>query len=134
MLRLEDLHRDNIVALYDWRATHPPYGPCSASHPHIASCALTPLDRFFSVFRWTLPIYGALHVVPMLLFKRKAVVRSPAPMILRAGWGTMRSAAFLGVFVAIYQGMVEFVTLHLRPQRAHVVVADAWAGGKLPSV
>jgi len=64
----------------------------------------SPIDRFFAVFRWTLPIYGALHVVPMLLFKRKAVARAPGPMVLRASWGTMRSAAFLGVFVAIYQG------------------------------
>jgi len=40
----------------------------------------------------------------MLLFKRKAVARTPIPMVFRAGWGTMRSAAFLGVFVAIYQG------------------------------
>jgi hypothetical protein len=67
----------------------------------------SPIDRFFAVFRWTLPIYGALHIVPMLLFKRKAVVSTPTPMVLRASWGTMRSAAFLGVFVAIYQGALQ---------------------------
>jgi hypothetical protein len=67
----------------------------------------TPIDRFFSVFRWTLPIYGALHIVPMLLFKRKAVARTPVPMILRASLGTMRSSTFLAMFVVIYQGAVE---------------------------
>jgi hypothetical protein len=40
----------------------------------------------------------------MLLFKRKAVARAPVPMVLRAGWGSTRSAAFLAAFVAIYQG------------------------------
>jgi hypothetical protein len=40
----------------------------------------------------------------MLLFKREAVVRAPKAMALRAGWGTLRSASFLGVFNAIYQG------------------------------
>ena len=89
-----------------WRATQPPYGPCAASHPHVASCAFSPIDRFFAVFRWTLPIYGALHFVPMLLFKRAAFVHAPKAMALRAGWGTLRSASFLGVFNVIYQGNV----------------------------
>ncbi|KAH9056355.1 hypothetical protein EDB87DRAFT_1637449 [Lactarius vividus] len=87
-----DLHPANVTAI------DPPYGPCAASHPHVVSCAYTPIERFFTVFRWTLPIYGALHVVPMLLFKRKGA------MALRASWGTVRSASFLGAFIAIYQG------------------------------
>jgi hypothetical protein len=108
--RDEDLHPGNVTVLEAWRAVLPPYGPCSGSHPHIVSCAFAPIERFFSVFRWTLPIYGALHVVPMLLFKRKAVARAPGPMILRAGLGSTRSAAFLATFVAIYQGTEESVS------------------------
>jgi hypothetical protein len=76
--------------------------PVRHSHPHIVSCAFSPIDRFFAVFRWTLPIYGALHFVPMLLFKREAVVRAPKAMTLRAGWGTLRSASFLGVCAMPY--------------------------------
>ena len=53
-----------------------------------------------------MPIYGALHFVPMLLFKRAAFVHAPKAMALRAGWGTLRSASFLGIFNAIYQGNV----------------------------
>jgi hypothetical protein len=49
------------------------------------------------------PIYGALHLIPMVLFKRKTVLQDPAKMLVRAGWGTARSSAFLGVFVVIYQ-------------------------------
>jgi len=99
-----DLHPANVTVLDAWRTTQPPYGPCAASHPHIVSCAFSPIDRFFAVFRWTLPIYGALHFVPMLLFKREAVMHAPKAMALRASWGTLRSASFLGTFNAIYQG------------------------------
>lgn len=49
------------------------------------------------------PIYGALHVIPMLLFRRKRVWKEPLRMLLRAGLGTARSSAFLAVFVLIYQ-------------------------------
>jgi hypothetical protein len=108
--RDEDLHPANVSVLEAWRVAPQPYGPCAGSHPHILSCAFVPIERFLTVFRWTLPIYGALHVVPMLLFKRKAVARAPGPMLLRAGFGSTRSAAFLATFVAIYQGAVESVS------------------------
>jgi len=49
------------------------------------------------------PIYGALHFIPMLLFKRKAFLRDPLTMTLKAALGTGRSAAFLGTYVVIYQ-------------------------------
>jgi len=62
-----------------------------------------PFDRFIAVFKWMLPIYGALHLIPAVLFKRSAFFRNPWKMLLRAGWGTTRSSAFLGVFVVIYQ-------------------------------
>ena len=50
-----------------------------------------------------LPIYGALHFIPAVLFKRKAFMQDPGRMLLRATVGSMRSSAFLGVFVVIYQ-------------------------------
>ncbi|KAI0053801.1 hypothetical protein FA95DRAFT_1481071 [Auriscalpium vulgare] len=80
------------------------YAPCIATHPSIEKCADVPLDRFVAVFKWMVPIYGALHLIPMLLFKRKSFLQEPMKMLARAGWGTTRSAAFIGVFVIIYQG------------------------------
>lgn len=82
---------------------HRRYVPCPAIHPWIDSCMAVPLDRFIAVFKWMLPIYGALHLIPMVLFKRNAFTENPWRMLLRAGWGTTRSSAFLGVFVVIYQ-------------------------------
>ncbi|CAL1717475.1 unnamed protein product [Somion occarium] len=81
------------------------YAPCSAVHPWQDSCRLEQIGRFFSVFRWMLPLYGALHFIPMLLFKRNVVFKTPMKMLLRAAIGTARSSAFLGVFVMIYQSL-----------------------------
>jgi hypothetical protein len=50
-----------------------------------------------------LPIYGALHFIPAVLFKRKRFIQDPGKMLLKATIGSMRSSAFLGVFVVIYQ-------------------------------
>ena len=84
-------------------AYFPRYAPCSAVHPALSSCASVPLDRFFAVFKWMLPIYGALHFIPAVLFKWKTFVQDPGKMLLKATTGSMRSSAFLGVFVVIYQ-------------------------------
>ena len=72
-------------------------------HPWIHSCAPIPAERFSYVFKWSLPIYGALHFIPMLLFKRRVVWREPARMLVRAGVGTLRSSTFFGLCVVIYQ-------------------------------
>jgi len=79
------------------------YGPCYLIHPWIDNCRNVPIDRFISVFQWMLPIYGALHFIPMLLLKRKDVAKNPSRMLLRALLGTGRSSTFLATFVVIYQ-------------------------------
>lgn len=79
------------------------YAPCSTVHPAVSACSSVPLDRFFAVFKWMLPIYGALHFVPPILFKWKNFLQDPGAVIVKAGLGSIRSSAFLGVFVVIYQ-------------------------------
>ncbi|KAI3615700.1 hypothetical protein WG66_011736 [Moniliophthora roreri] len=83
----------------------PPYGPCAAIHPAESSCLEVPPMRFYQVFKWMLPIYGALHFIPPVLFKRKTFVQNPLSVLSRSAIGTMRSSAFLGVFVIIYQSI-----------------------------
>ena len=73
-------------------------------HPDVDSCVWVQVAHFWEVFRWMLPIYGALHLIPLVLFRRKKFARDPLRMLLRAALGTSRSSAFLGVFVVIYQG------------------------------
>ncbi|KAI0677684.1 hypothetical protein C8Q78DRAFT_960400 [Trametes maxima] len=77
--------------------------PCEAVHPDIDSCITVQVAHFWEVFRWMLPIYGALHFIPMMLFRRKTFLQRPSRMLLRALLGTARSSAFLGAFVIIYQ-------------------------------
>ncbi|TFK28921.1 hypothetical protein FA15DRAFT_664558 [Coprinopsis marcescibilis] len=79
------------------------YGPCSAVHPAVSACSSVPLDRFFAVFKWMLPIYGALHFIPPVLFKWEGFMRDPGKVLVKAGVGSIRSSAFLGAFVVIYQ-------------------------------
>ncbi|KAF8627859.1 hypothetical protein AX15_004206 [Amanita polypyramis BW_CC] len=87
---------------------YPRYGPCSAVHPALSSCMSVPLDRFFAVFKWMLPIYSALHFAPAILFKWKAFTQDPGKVFVKAGLGSVRSSAFLGVFVVIYQSLFCF--------------------------
>ena len=81
----------------------PRQAPCEITHGWVDNCRNAPLDRFLSVSKWMLPIYGALHLIPAVLFKRKIFLENPWRVLARAGLGTARSSAFLGVFVVIYQ-------------------------------
>ncbi|KAJ7717024.1 hypothetical protein B0H16DRAFT_1612354 [Mycena metata] len=80
-----------------------PFGPCSAIHPALTSCWSVPLDRFFDVFKFMLPIYSALHFLPPILLRWGAFKKDPGRVLVRSGLGSARSSAFLGVFVVIYQ-------------------------------
>ncbi|KAJ6588609.1 hypothetical protein B0H19DRAFT_1100265 [Mycena capillaripes] len=81
----------------------PHYGPCEAIHPALTSCWSVPLDRFVDVFKWMLPVYSALHFLPPILFRWRHFRADPGRMLVRSGLGSMRSSAFLGAFVVIYQ-------------------------------
>ncbi|KAF9529347.1 hypothetical protein CPB83DRAFT_765090 [Crepidotus variabilis] len=112
--KLKEITSANRTDLFDLRTAFlqpskdgsdyfPRYAPCSAVHPALSACTAVPLDRFFSVFKWMLPIYGALHFVPAVVFRRKAFTQDPGKVLVKAGVGSLRSSAFLGVFVVIYQ-------------------------------
>ncbi|KAG1771601.1 hypothetical protein EV702DRAFT_640426 [Suillus placidus] len=111
ILSREDLVPANQVTLLARKAlatNSPPdfwphYPPCGAVHPWVESCTHVPLPRFFTVFKWAFPIYGALHFVPMILFKRHAFFKNPLHKLGRAGWATIRSSAFLATFIATFQ-------------------------------
>jgi len=75
----------------------------------VSVCSYAPLDGFFSVFKWVLPVYGALHFIP-ILFKWKNFLKDPGSVIVRAGLGSMRSSAFMGFLVVTNQSNV--ISLH----------------------
>ncbi|KAL7423098.1 hypothetical protein Q5752_002397 [Cryptotrichosporon argae] len=88
-----------------WRPT---YAPCEMVHPWVDSCTDTSFRRFFTVFRFMLPVYSALHIIPMLVLRRQHVARDPVRMLSRATWGITRSCSFLGAFVVICQSIFCF--------------------------
>ena len=71
-------------------------------HLHVPRCLSVPQDRILSVVHWMLPIYRALHFVPLLFFKRTAFMRAPVHTGLHAAWGMVRSTTFLSTAVVIY--------------------------------
>ena len=81
-----------------------PYAGCAAIHPKRFSCRIDALIRFYEVWKWVFPVYGALHFVPALLLRRARFIQDPLRMFLRTLLGSSRSSAFLGAFVIIYEG------------------------------
>ncbi|WVQ83089.1 hypothetical protein IAT38_005227 [Cryptococcus sp. DSM 104549] len=88
------------------RGIMPEAAPCEMIHPWNDSCVDTDWKRFFGVFRFMLPVYSALHLIPMLVLRRHHVKRDPLRMLARALWGITRSCSFLGMFVVIYQTLL----------------------------
>jgi hypothetical protein len=104
-------NRDQLLWMFEEATSVPPsYGPqvspCAAIHNWRDDCVPTNLERIFQVMGFMAPVYGALHLIPAVLFRQKAFVRDPAKVLTRALAGTARSSFFLGIFVAIYQSLL----------------------------
>ncbi|KAF9019287.1 hypothetical protein BDZ89DRAFT_322661 [Hymenopellis radicata] len=81
--------------------------PCAALHPGQTSCLKEmPIQRFLDVAWFMLPVYGALHFLPPILFRTTTFMRDPTRMLLKALMGTAKSCTFLGVYVVIYQASI----------------------------
>ena len=53
-----------------------------------------------------LPVYGALHTIPPILFRSKAFRKNPSAVLTKSFLGTLRSCSFLASFVVLFQGLV----------------------------
>ncbi|KAG8982201.1 hypothetical protein FRC05_000343, partial [Tulasnella sp. 425] len=75
----------------------PPMASCAAIHPHRNHCIPTGLWRVYES-------------------GKKRLMKDPFKTLVKALWGTVRSSAFLGVYVAIYQSYICFLHfLHRLP-------------------
>lgn len=79
--------------------------PCSITHPWEESCSYTLVERFFRTFRFMLPVYGALHLIPPIVLRRHAFAKDPLKMLARITLGITRSCSFLGFFIIINQAL-----------------------------
>ncbi|EPQ31596.1 uncharacterized protein PFL1_00929 [Pseudozyma flocculosa PF-1] len=109
------IHGKNVKKIVEWmeRAKKGDVGhviDCALVHPWEASHLWSPVDRFFEVTRWILPVYLTLHFVPAMFLRPGSFLKDPMRAFLRSLFGSVRSSSFLGVFVIIYQTI--FCALH----------------------
>lgn len=133
----------SLIEAYAARAEQgdfgPPFAPCETIHPWVDSCVGTQVDRFQEVWRWMLPVYGALHFIPPMLLRRKVFMKDPTRALFKSAWGTARSCSFLATFVIIFQSLMcvqrnTWLALHARNapewlQRLVIHRGFAWLAG-----
>jgi len=51
-------------------------------------------------------MYAAVHLVPALVFRSKALLGSPLRTLLKTAWKASRSALFASVLIQSYEGEV----------------------------
>lgn len=83
--------------------------PCAMTHPWTESCLKCQVQRFVRTFRFMLPVYSALHLIPMLVLRRHTFQKDPIRMLLRVAIGISRSCSFLALFVVINQCKSDLV-------------------------
>lgn len=79
----------------------PFYLPCHEIHGP-DSCFMFMLKRWPSGFSTALKVYAPIHFLPMLIFRRKALMKDPIGTLLHTAWSTARSTAFLTSFTAFF--------------------------------
>ncbi|RLO05024.1 hypothetical protein DYB28_010050, partial [Aphanomyces astaci] len=111
--------------VYNIAHNHPESLPCSLIHHGSASCTLGFGMTFWKAARRTFPLYLSLNIVPRVVLDLHRFVKAyvaitcihghgwyksyrgrPVTTVLKGTWGGVRSTAFLGTFVALYQATV----------------------------
>ncbi|CAO3609883.1 unnamed protein product [Cunninghamella blakesleeana] len=96
----------NAIAVASTITAYPTATPCETLHPWLDSCNATAVERFSKVFKSMMPVYGTLHFVPMILLRTKHLKKDPVGMLSKTTIGTLKSGAFLAVFISLYQYQV----------------------------
>ncbi|KAG0312870.1 hypothetical protein BGZ97_010763 [Linnemannia gamsii] len=77
--------------------------PCAGLHPWVDSCRETNIDRFVGVTKTIFPVYATLNFVPLVVLRMKLLLKE---VLSKTTFNTLRSSAFLAVFVALYQTQI----------------------------
>ncbi|ETV79277.1 hypothetical protein H257_07332 [Aphanomyces astaci] len=118
--------------VYNIAHNHPESLPCSLIHHGSASCTLGFGMTFWNAARRTFPLYLSLNIVPRVVLDLHRFVKAPVTTVLKGTWGGVRSTAFLGTFVALYQATVCVQRLMFRSDsKATYFVAGLIASGSI---
>ena len=74
--------------------------PCHAQHPN--SCEKDAFIKFLKVATMALKLYTPLHMLPLIIFKRKAMLKTPLRELYFLAKNIVRSVLFLSVYVASF--------------------------------
>lgn len=73
------------------------YVPCTTMHPGLG-CELHASHALMRCFFRALRIYSPVHILPILVFRRKQLLANPKATLIKLILGIMRSSLFIGVF------------------------------------
>lgn len=73
------------------------YVPCSTMHPG-QGCELHASHALLRCFFRAIRIYSPVHILPLLVFKRKLLLTNPKQTLSRLFIGILRSSLFVGMF------------------------------------
>ena len=89
-----------------WRAGN--YVDCT-KHIHFGSCEYKTLHRMVSSIKIFVMLYGPAHVLPVLIFKMKQLMRDPVPVLSHALVNVVRSVSFGMMLLGVTQyGVCQF--------------------------
>ena len=108
---------------------------CECLHPE-TGCAEQSLRFFIEGLRRALPVYVPVYLVPMLLFRRRDLLRQPLQSVLRMSASVARSCTFLSLyctlaitFVCWGRNLVGFTHQHMGKRSSSLaLVAGLLAG------
>lgn len=83
-----------------------PIVPCEVIHPQVPLCSHMFVHSALRAAKSIAPVYLSLTFVPMIILQFWPMLRNPYKMISRGFLSSMRSTAFLSVFVTSYMSMI----------------------------
>lgn len=90
-------------AIPDWHEERPSFIPCHVLHPlHAPSCTVHAIKRWFIGFWSGLSVYATVHLVPLLLFRARSLVKAPLSTLGKVGSAIFFSTSFITSFQFIF--------------------------------
>ncbi|KAL0487959.1 hypothetical protein AKO1_015297 [Acrasis kona] len=107
------------------------YIQCDYLHPN-QTCESVAATLWLKEIPAAFMLYAPIHLIPVLVYKRKSLFKDPIPILTGFFKNSMRSALFLAVFnsVLVY-GMCKIGKLRQRHGIVNVYLAGLFAGASL---
>lgn len=103
--------KDAVALMHRWfYHGDPDRISCIMIHPHTTNHLYAFTEVFASVWKWIMPVYLTLFLVPSLFLRPSAFMKDPKKSLLRVILGASRSSTFLGLYNVLFQG--SFCMLH----------------------